>query len=105
MLLLINETNRKSTAECGNEEQAGEAAHMMELLDLECLLLLDALAPSASRPYFCQVVCTLHCCRDQYCVMKARVYELSGSDEQISAHRGINHYLSSSSKATSPISG
>jgi hypothetical protein len=98
MLLLINETGRQATAEYGNEEKADEAAHMMELFDLECLLLLDALAPSASLPYFCQVVCTLHCCRDQYCVMKARVTELSESDEK------IDHLLSGS-KATSPISG
>jgi hypothetical protein len=104
MLLLIYETEGKSTTEYGNEEQADEAAHMMEMFDLECLLLLDALAPSASRPYFCQVVCTLYCCRDQYSVMKARVSELSGSDEQISAQRGIEH-VSSSGKATSLING
>jgi hypothetical protein len=104
MLLLIDDTERQSAAEYGNEEQADEAAHMMDLLDLECLLLLDALAPKASRPYFRQVVNTLNCCRDQYRAMKTRASELSGSDEKHSARRGIDH-LSSSSKAALPISG
>jgi hypothetical protein len=80
MLLLIDVTERESAAEYGNEEQAREAAHMMGLLDLECLLLLDALAPKASRPYFRQVLYTLHCCRDQIRVIKARATEPVGGE-------------------------
>jgi hypothetical protein len=98
MLLLIFETEGESAADYGNE-----AVHIMGLLDLQCLFLSDALALKASRPYFRQVISTLNCCRDHYRNMKVRVSELSGSDEKMSARRRID-YLSSSSKAISPIS-
>jgi hypothetical protein len=103
MLLLIDESKGGSAAEYGNEDQADQAAHMMGLLDLQCLFLSDALALKASRPYFRQVITTLNCCRDQYRAMKTRVSELSGSDEKMSARRGID-YLSSNGKAISPTS-
>jgi hypothetical protein len=60
MFLSINETECVSVAWYGNEEQADDTSHMMGLLDMERLLLLDALAPRASPPYFRQVLYTLN---------------------------------------------